>query len=274
MSLFRIKSIGLALGLSALSTSVSAELYTSKAVVANDASNDMIYAAVRFAEPVRGDLYVAVMIEGQLLFFADNGLIFSPEVRPFQAGQDFSTDITVLNLSAYGISAGMYPLFQVVTTPGSDPLNFQNWIGGPTGLSVINFNIGQPVTIHGDFDGNGFADDDANLDGFHDDDLNKDGFHDDDLNHDGYHDDDLNFNGISDALESNAAEGQALYEANSCASSSCHGANPASNQNGLLAGTLPSNIRHAINRNSGGMGFLSDMTDAELQAIADYLKTF
>jgi hypothetical protein len=273
MSLFRFNPIMLALGLSALSGPLAAELYTPKAVVTND-GRDTLLATVRFATPVNGDLYVAVMVDGQLLFFADNGLTFSPAVLPFQAGQNFSADVTVLNLNSNGIPAGQYPMYQVVTTPGSDPLNFQNWIGGPSALSVINFSIGLPVAIHGDFDGNGFADDDANQDGFHDDDLNKDGFHDDDLNQDGYHDDDLNFNGISDALENTGPNGQALYETETCASSACHGTNPARNQNGVLAGQNPNNIRNAINRNKGGMGFLNYLSDAELQAIADYLQTF
>jgi mono/diheme cytochrome c family protein len=61
-----------------------------------------------------------------------------------------------------------------------------------------------------------------------------------------------------------AIDGAALYASN-CAS--CHGAitairsMPASNRNAA-------DFRRAINANRGGMGFLSTLTDAQLQAIA------
>lgn len=81
--------------------------------------------------------------------------------------------------------SGRYPLYQVIAKSGSNPLNPDNWIGGSAGLSIINFNIGLPCEINGDFDEDGFADDDLNRDGFHDDDLDQDGFHDQDFNRDG-----------------------------------------------------------------------------------------
>ena len=119
-------------------------------------------------------------------------------VTPYRSHSHFSEDIDVLNISGLGIAPGLYPLYQVVTQPGTDPLNFMNWIGGLGGLSTINFTIGLPVNLSGDFDKNGFSDDDNNHDGFHDDDSNRDGLHDDDNDHNGFHDDDLNHDGLHD----------------------------------------------------------------------------
>ena len=214
---FRFKSLTLAIALAAFANNASADLYTPKAEVTNAQSTDRLQATVRFPTPVTGDLYVAALINQQLYFLADSGQKFTTEVLPFLQNQDFSADIPVLDISSNGIPVGNYPLYEVVTIPGADPLNFANWIGGPAGLSVITFNVVAPPP---------------------------------------------------------ALDGKTLYQSSSCASSACHGSDPGRNQNGVLAGTLSGNIRNNINRNRGGMGFLSYLTDAELQAIANYLSTF
>jgi hypothetical protein len=192
---FNLFKFAIATALTLLSSNTFAELVTSRAVVSND-GNERITATVRFHTAVNGDLYIATQVNGELLFLADEGSFFTTDIRPFRPNSHFSEDIQALNISGRGIAPGRYPLYQVVTQPGSDPLNFQNWIGGLSGLSTINFNIGLPVNVTGDFDHNGFSDDDKNHDGFHDDDKNHDGFHDDDRNHDGFHDDDRNHDGF------------------------------------------------------------------------------
>jgi len=196
VNIFKIKAIVLAIGLSSLTTTAIADLHTSKAVLDN-AGQDRIHAIVKFNNQVAGDLYVATLINGAFYFLAENGQL-GTDVRPFRQNQLFSEDITALDFATTGIVPGRYPLYQVVTQPGSDPLNFTNWVGGLSGLSVINFTIGLPSIEHGDLNNDGFADDDSNHDGFHDDDSNHDGLHDDDLNHDGLHDDDSNHDGFHD----------------------------------------------------------------------------
>ena len=62
-----------------------------------------------------------------------------------------------------------------------------------------------------------------------------------------------------------AVDGVALYAAN-CAS--CHGALATSAKRGRTA----AQIQTAINTNTGGMGFLSSLTSAQVQAIADVLN--
>ena len=183
----------IATALISLSPNAFADLATNRPVVRND-GNERVTAKVKFRSPVDGDLYIATRVNGELLFLADEGNSFTTVITPYRSHSHFSEDIDVLDISGLGIAPGLYPLYQVVTQPGSDPLNFMNWIGGLGGLSTINFNIGLPVNLTGDFDNNGFFDDDLNHDSFHDDDNNHDGFHDDDRNHDGLHDqgDDLN----------------------------------------------------------------------------------
>jgi len=284
-----LKAIAMIIGYSAITNIAVADLQTSRAVV-NDPTQQ-IAATANFPTPVSGDLYIATQVGGQNFFLKEGGQ-FTPNVTPFSQTTQHSGQIPLFNITAKGSAPGRYPLFQVVTKPGTDPLNFNNWVGGIGGLSIINFMIGLPTTESGDFDNNGFADDD----------LNKDGYHDDDLNKDGYHDDDKNRNGIHDSLENKAptpvvtptpvvaptpvvtpspvvvpvtniiAEGQAAY--GSCASSGCHGANPAFGQNRILLGRNPNRIINAIRGNFGGMSFLSAVITADsANKISAYLNS-
>ena len=197
MNKFNLLPFAIATALISLSPNAFADLSTDRAVVRND-GNERINATVKFQIPVNGDLYIATLVNGKLLFLADEGKLFTPDIVPFRSNSHFSEDIDALDISGQGIDPGLYPLYQVVVEPGSDPLNFLNWVGGLDGLSTINFNIGLPVDLTGDFDDNGFFDDDSNHDTFHDDDLNRDGFHDDDSDHDGLHVDDRNRDGYHD----------------------------------------------------------------------------
>ena len=146
-----------------------------------------------------------------------------------------------------------------------------------------------------DCDGDGYHDDDDDHDGFHDDDHDRDGYHDDhdgdnDSDHDGDDVDDVDddderedddnddhscFGGaggtppapdqpppVNDPGPGPGLDGQALFEAN--CTSGCHTANG-------LRGRTAVRIANAINSNRGGMGGLSFLTAAEIQAIADYL---
>lgn len=64
------------------------------------------------------------------------------------------------------------------------------------------------------------------------------------------------------------ADGRSLY-ATHCAS--CHDANPARNRDNILRGTNPQTTLAAINTDKGGMGYLSTLTSAEINAIATWI---
>lgn len=189
--------LAIILSLNVVSTIALADLRTDRAVVKNDGSEEIV-AVARFSDPVEGDLYIATQIDGELIFIVNEGIELSPTPVPFRANGIFTDDIVVLNASALGILPGRYPLFKVVTLPGTDPLDFRNWVGGLNGLSRINFSIGLPTNESLDHDDDGFPDDDLNRDGYHDDDLDLDGLHDDDSNRDGFHDDDSDRDGFHD----------------------------------------------------------------------------
>ncbi len=275
----KLKPVVLALGLSVFSQMATAVLISDKAVVKNDGS-EQVSVKVSFPTPVSGDLYVATQVNGQFFFLTNNGSEFTTNIVPLTSNMEYVGEHVLFDFSGAGIAPGRYPIYQVVTQPGTDPLDFTNWVGGLAGLNSFNFLIGLSPEITKDFDGDGFADDDLNRDGFHDDDLDRDGYHDDDLNRDGFHDDDLNRDGLHDNDDNgltptpSTAEGKALYVSLGCAASSCHGATPLSGKNDIDRAINPAVTRNAIVNNKGGMGVLSraGITDAELQAIADYVK--
>jgi hypothetical protein len=171
------------------------ELYTDQAVL--DSAQDKIAASVKFNSPETGDMYVATILDGKL-WFLSQAAGWTDYPAPFLVNETFQGEYPLFSVEAGVLPPGNYPLYQVVTVPNGDPLNVANWIGGLEGLNSLNFSIDLPKTEHGDFNGDGFADDDHNRDGFHDDDRNRDGFHDDDHDQNGYHDDDLDQDGIHD----------------------------------------------------------------------------
>lgn len=176
--------IMLAILISILSTNTLADLKTDRTVVRNDGT-ERVVAIARFQEPILGDLYVAAQVNGNLIFITNEGSSFSSTPAPFRADSVFSEEIVVLDANVEGLEPGRYPLYKVVTQPGTDPLDFRNWIGGLGGLRSINFLIGLSTDETLDHDDDGFSDDDLNRDGFHDDDIDRDGFNDFDLDRDG-----------------------------------------------------------------------------------------
>ncbi len=263
MKALKFTPVVLAISLSITSIVACAELSTSRSVINNDGT-EYISASANFVELVKGDLYIAIKVQEQLFFLTNGGPGFTTEIKPFYENQEYIGSIPLFYFSGAGVTPGYYSAYQVTTISGSTPLDINNWIGGANGLSMINFNIGLSTAINGDFNVDGFADDDLNKDGFHDDDNNKDGYHDDDLDKDGFHDDDLNKNGINDDHI-----GKSLYITH-CAQ--CHGENPAFNIDDILRAANPASTRSAINRNKGGMGYLNFLSDADLQAIADFVQ--
>lgn len=179
MAKFKLKPLIVAVTLSVASFGVAAHLSTSRAVLAQPTDSTVI--SVNFKPAVSGDLYLATVVNGKLVFFADQGKVLSDTPKPFQKNGVFDGKLDVLNVNALGIPAANYPLYEVVTTPNGDVLNFSNWVGGLGGLHRMNISIGLPAAVTGDYDDDGFADDDSD--------------------HDGYHDGDRDFNGEDDAVE-------------------------------------------------------------------------
>ena len=162
---FNMKPLVIALGLGVISLSASAHLASTRTVLN---STDSAVVTVNFAQPVSGDLYLATNVNGALVFFADQGKALTNKVLPFKSNGVFEGSLKVLDVSALGIPPNQYPLYEVVTAPGADPLNFNNWIGGLGGLHKLNFTIGLPVAVSNDRNGDGFSDDDNDHDGYRD----------------------------------------------------------------------------------------------------------
>jgi len=148
-------------------TYLFADLVTNKAVLSNDGSENLT-AIATFPEPVKGDLYIATQINGEYIFYINEGSAFSTIPTPFRANSQFIEDIQVLDQPIKDMAPGHYPLFKIITRPETSPLDFNNWVGGIDGLSRINFSIGLSAEESNDIDGDGFPDDDMNRDGYRD----------------------------------------------------------------------------------------------------------
>lgn len=166
MTAIKLKSLLIAAGISTLSASVLADISTDKTVV--NSANGNATITVSFPTPVHGDLYLAAVVNGEYLFFSNQGRTVSKTVAPFQSDSDFNTAVKVLEVSSAGIPPNTYPFYQVVTLANSDPLNFNNWIGGLGGLHKLNFTIGLTNSAAGDSNNDGFIDNDFDHDGYAD----------------------------------------------------------------------------------------------------------
>jgi len=181
----------------------SNQLATPRTVISNTPNalgeQDMLDLYTNFGNDSKtGDLYVALKYKDGLLFYTGDLQHLSTTPTAYKTDQSYTGSERILKLSGGIMPAGMYDFYQVVAESGTDVLNPDNWIGGKQGLSILHFMVGMPDSIHADFNGDGFPDDDSNKDGFHDDDRDLDGYHDDDINFDYYHDKDMNRNGKMD----------------------------------------------------------------------------
>ncbi|BCX81496.1 hypothetical protein MIT9_P1074 [Methylomarinovum caldicuralii] len=257
--------------------------------------NDVLEARLRFPAQDRGDLYVAAIVQGNLLFFGEDGKLHSAPVPYKRDGLfDQGQAETILRFPGVLITPGRYRLYAAITDTGADIFDTSRWHGP---LARQLFIVNEPPERSRDFDGDGWPDDDGNHDGFSDADHDFDGWRDDDADHngipdgeesggddqggadhsghdhggddDGGHDDGGN-TGTGDT-GGNVATGASLYGAN-C--SGCHSPDPASDRKGVLMGADPARIRGAIASNKGGMGFLADvLSDADIQAISDFIRS-
>ena len=289
---FTFKPLMLALGLSLFSANIFAHSIESDRTVLN--RNDRATVTAKFQTPLSGDLYVATVIGGKLLFITDQGTKLNSTPLPFQTGI-FDGNLKLLDVVALNIDPGVYPLYEVVVVSGKDPLNFLNWVGGLGGLNQLSFKIGlNPSSSNTDNKGNSSCDDSFSSRKREDDD-HKENDNDDDsprvtptVANNASNCVPVNTNTNTNNTPSpntnltptpnntptpNVALGQSLYRSLDCATGGCHQINPALNKNRVLKGKVASEIRAAINTVSD-MNYLKDTSDTDLQAIAAYLSTF
>jgi hypothetical protein len=197
MKAFALKAGPLLALAAALSSQAFAErLDPSRSVIGNA---EDLKVSVNFPKATTGDLYIAVDVGGTLYFYSEQqGWV--PKPLPLGYTQTYAGTKQITLGNSNGIPPGIYPIYEIVTTPNApDVYDTRNWLGGLGSLGQTSFQVKLPAQVSGDFNGDGWADDDANHDGFHDDDANRDGYHDDDLNHTGYHADDQNHDGFHDS---------------------------------------------------------------------------
>lgn len=190
-----LKPLALAVSLTSGAAFASPDFQADRSIF--DGSGGSINPTLHFATAESGDLYLATMAGGELLFLtADGGL--TAESLPFMAGQTYEGEIVLPSFDTTGIPAGRYPLYQLLVVEGGDVYNFNDWVGGFGALNQLHFSVGLPAEVTLDHDGDGWADDDLDRDGYHDNDHDRDGYRDDDRDRDGYHDDDHDRDGYHD----------------------------------------------------------------------------
>ncbi|MEQ1638817.1 MAG: c-type cytochrome [Methylococcales bacterium] len=291
---FKFKKLLGALGLMVVTIHAYAELITDKTVI--NTISGAATVSVSVAKPVTGDLYLATPLNGRLHFFADNGTKLVTTVLPFTANASFAGDRVLMKIAREGIPPDEYSLFQVITAPGKDPLDGNNWLGG---LSELKFRINLPDEVYTPFSptvatvptpeptipDTSFSPeptsvptstptsspDADNCTAEKEDISGKESDADDEKN-------EKETGNCSSTPTPTptptpvSLDGKGLYN-NNCSSSGCHGTNAKANRYNVLKGKNPDSVRDAINKNKGNMGLLKNITDADLQAIADYFKT-
>ncbi len=283
-----------------IGTSAWAELRADRTDV--NTSTGKAIVSVVFPAEIKGDLYLAFNLNGQLYFYNNLGTT-STKVTPFIRNASFSKTLQVLTVSSDGVPSGVYPLYQVVTIPDGDPLNFSNWIGGLGGLSTLNFRINIVDKPTDSVATSASPSPPQDLVSSSTSDCivlkiqsritkliiardkigGEDGSDSDD---ESYSSDCKTVVGTATTQDSSSlvgsttnatlaaqrtALGKDLYR-KVCAS--CHGSNAKADQNNVMKGRDPLKIRSAIRSDKGGlMGILRDVTDTDLQVIAEYLKS-
>lgn len=246
MRILKMKLLLLAIGLSCTAVNTWAQI-NSPNLNPNSINNDHVIVTMSFPTPVPGDLYIATQVGGNFYFFSP-GAPISPTPVAFEKNGQFSAETTVLDFPSDGIPAGTYPVYQVVAKTGSDVMQVSNWVGGLAGLSRIDFNINLNNTAPVVATPTPVVVTPAPV-----------------------------VQPVTTPVAS-TLDGKALYKDKGCSASACHKADPKSNIKKILNGRDVNAIKNAIKKEAD-MKYLADSTDlqfandAELQAIADYLKS-
>lgn len=192
-------SISIAISICSFSTtSVYSSELTAPRTVFQEYQGE-ISPKLNFSQAQTGDIYIAYRINnsGPYYFYSpEHG--FSAEPSVYDSIDSYTGEIELPTFDTVNIPEGKYQFYHLMVKSGKSVLDFNNWIGGFDALKQLNFSVGYSDEINGDWNKDGFHDDDHNKDGFHDDDLNNDGYHDGDQDNDGYHDDDQDKDGYHD----------------------------------------------------------------------------
>ena len=192
--------------------------------------------------PLTGDLYLATQLpsDPQLLFITPTmGLQSSP--TPYLAKQTFTGDSTLLSIASDGMPMGIYPVYQIITQVGASPFDSSAWL---TPLNMLQFSVGLPPHITGDYNSDGLADGDCNGNGIADDAV-------------GCEQKFLS----ADALSNTLTVGKNLYQKN-C--QGCHGQD-------FKPAQFVEIIKNSLNIVSNKKSILGRLTETEFDQIASYM---
>ncbi|MDD2814424.1 MAG: cytochrome c [Thiotrichaceae bacterium] len=192
--------------------------------------------------PLTGDLYLATQLpsDPQLLFITPTmGLQSSP--TPYLAKQTFTGDSTLLSIASDGMPIGVYPVYQIITQVGASPFDSSAWL---TALNMLQFSVGLPPHISGDYNSDGLADGDCNGNGIADDAV-------------GCEQKFLSANALSNTLTA----GKNLYQKN-C--QGCHGQD-------FKPAQFVEIIKNSLNIVPNKKTILGRLTETEFDQIASYM---
>jgi hypothetical protein len=301
-----LKVLPIAIGL--LSANVfSGELHTPRTVIRD---TDNINLTANFSKKEAGDLYLATMVNGQLWFITQKGLVNKPEA--LYKSQSFEGTYTLFNTAAANVTAGVYPIYQVITRANGNPYSQADWSG--TGLSQMNFTVKMPDTVGRDYNRDGFPDDDTTRTGFHDErvKIDTDRNHSQQRDENDQHDNGENDHGTNTGTTTPVTIGNStptgtpttpvtsqpttqipvtqpitqvpvttVTQQPSTTTSTATGQLLFDNNctachstpRSIRAAANATSTRNAINRNTGGMSILKSLTDADLTEIARYVQS-
>lgn len=130
-----------ALGVSAILCGVSqaSELISSKTTLAQ---TDSLVVSVLFDTSIQGDLYLATMLPAtsNLLFINEN-MQLTTTPTPYKSDTNFSGNYSLFTIPASGLTAGEYPLYELLVKSGASPYDTNNWLEGASGLKSITFTV-------------------------------------------------------------------------------------------------------------------------------------
>jgi hypothetical protein len=235
-----IKPLFIAMSLSGVSATALAQLYSPNVNV-NSIHGDNVTATAGFPAPVTGDLYVATLSGGTFLFIGEEAA-HATTLSAF-LGALSTTPLAVQYNGHFTENVTVIDIPSATIPPGTYAL-YQVLTRPGTSVMDVNNWIGGLNSLSG-----------------------------------------IKFkinlaNTPPPPPVTDTTAGKAKYKELGCAAGGCHTANPTANKNKILNGKSLAALKAAILKRPGDMGYLADPTDLQfasdtnLQAIADYLKTF
>lgn len=228
--------------LSAAPCFADSQLQTPNPVLYNN--NVPLAINLHLTTPIVGDLYLATQLptDGQFVFITPS-MGLQAEPMPYLAKQSFTGDSTLLSIASEGMPIGIYPVYQIITQVGASPFDSNTWL---TPLNVLQFSVGLPPHITGDYNSDGLADTDCNGNGIADDAA-------------GCEQKFLS----TDALNTYLAAGKTLFQSTCQA---CHG-----QAQDFKAAQFPELIKNSVNIVPSKKSILARLSDTQFDQIASYI---